>query len=85
MAKKCVSGYAKQSIARIIDLVISFEAPTTSPFTPPKSLFEMNRRATGQATMAIALIARDSWGTGRNTSGMQSIKARKGKYGREYF
>ncbi|OPY45688.1 MAG: hypothetical protein A4E42_00715 [Methanoregulaceae archaeon PtaU1.Bin222] len=45
----------------------------------------MNRRATGQATMAIALIARDSRGTGRNTSGMQSIKARKGKYGREYF
>ena len=63
--------------------VISFEAPTTSPFTPPNILFEITERITGHITIATAAPASLRGDTGRKTSGRQNSAATNGKYGFE--
>ena len=63
--------------------VISFDAPTISPLTPPNTLLERNKRITGQITIAIAAPASFRCYTGRKTSGIQNNAAMNGKYGCE--
>lgn len=61
--------------------VISFEAPTTSPFTPPNIFLERRKSDAGQSTIAIAAPENFSGDSGRKTSGMQNNAAINGKYG----
>ena len=63
--------------------VISFDAPTISPLTPPNNLFEMTKRTAGHTTIAIAAPASLLGDTGRKTSGRQNSAAMNGKYGFE--
>lgn len=59
--------------------VISFEAPTISPLTPPNNLFEMIESIAGHTTIAMAAPASLKGDTGRKTSGIQKSAAMKGK------
>ena len=59
--------------------VISFEAPTISPLTPPNNLLEMIERIAGHTTIAMAAPASLRGDTGRKTSGIQKSTAMKGK------
>jgi len=57
-------------------LVISFEAPTTSPLTPPNALVEITSRTSGTTTMITAAATSFRGESGNNTRGRQRMAAR---------
>jgi len=69
-----------RAIARITNArVISFDAPTISPLTPPNNLLERMNKITGHATIEIAAPASLNGDTGRKTRGIQNNAAMNGK------
>lgn len=67
-------------MARITNArVISFDAPTISPLTPPNNFLEIINKITGHATIAIAAPTSFKGDIGRKTRGIQNNAAMNGK------
>ena len=65
--------------------VNSFEAPATSPLTPPKRRRARKSRTVGQRTITTSAPAIFTGASGRRKRGRQRSPARAGKYRRAYW